>query len=128
LVILKAILCDLESPENWLNKGRLIFEQFLGRKVGGDYDLLVLKIEVASLCLSCAGILVCPDLEIVSEGRCIHVFDKDNLLTKVTVEPLVLLFDIGIWVSSVCIVTLSCSAYSIVPFSTNVGSLEWFEL
>jgi len=127
-VILKAILGDLESPENWLNKGRLIFKEFLGREVGGDNEFLMLQVEITSFGLSCAGIFVCPNLEVVSEGRCIHVFDKDNLLTKVTVEPLVLLFDVGIWVSCVCIVRFTSSAYAPVPLSTNVGSFEWLEL
>ncbi len=88
----------------------------------------MLEVEISSLSLSCAGIFVCPDLEIVSDGRCIQVFDKDNLLTKVTIEPLVLLFDVGIWVSCVCIVRFTGSAYTIVPFSTNIGSGEGSEL
>jgi len=106
-VILFGVLSDLESPENWLNKFELIFKERLGTEVGGDNDLLVLKIEIASLGLSSTGVLVCPNLEVVSDGRCIQVFDKDNLLTKVTVEPLVLLFDVGIWVSCSSIVRLA---------------------
>lgn len=88
----------------------------------------MLQIEISSLGLSCAGVLISPDLKVVPDGRCIQVFDKDNLLTKVTIEPFVLLFDVGIWVSSVCIVGFTCSAYTPVPLSTNVGSLEGLEL
>lgn len=88
----------------------------------------MLQIEISSLGLSCAGVLISPDLKIVPDGRCIQVFDNYNLLTKVTIEPLVLLFDVGIWVSSVCIVGFACSAYTPVPLSTNFGSGEWFEL
>lgn len=64
----------------------------------------MLKIEIASLGLSSTGVLVSPDLEIVSDGRCIQVLDKDNFLTKIAVEPFVLLFDVGIWVSCSSIV------------------------
>ncbi len=66
MLIFEAILCDLESPEYWLNKGRLIFEQFLRREVGRDHDLLMLQVKVASFGLSCAGIFVCPYFEVVS--------------------------------------------------------------
>ncbi len=59
----------------------------------------MLQVEVAAFSLSCAGVFVGPDLKVMAEGRCIQVFDEDNLLTKVAVEPLVLLFDVGIWVS-----------------------------
>ena len=88
----------------------------------------MLEIEISSFCLSCASVLICPDLKIVPDCRCIQVFDKDNFLTKVTIEPLVLLFDVGIWVSSVCIVGFASSAYSPMPLSTNIGRGEWFEL
>jgi len=81
LVILKAILCDLESPEYWLNKGRLIFEEHLGGEVGGDHKSLMLEIEISSLSLSCAGVFICPDLKIVPDYRCIQVFDNYNFLT-----------------------------------------------
>ncbi len=59
----------------------------------------MLEIEVSSFGLSSTGVLVSPYLKVVTEGWCIQVFDEDNLLTKVTIEPLVLLFDVGIWVS-----------------------------
>lgn len=88
----------------------------------------MLQIEISSLSLSCAGILICPDLKVVPDGRCIQVFDNYNFLTKVTIEPLVLLFDVGIWVSSVCIVGFTCSAYTPVPLSTNCLRGEGLEL
>ncbi len=127
-MILFGVLSDLESPEYWLNKLELIFKERLGTEVGGNDDLLMLKIEVSSFGLSSAGVLVSPNLEVVADGRCIQVFDKDNLLTKVTVEPLVLLFDVGVWVSSSSIVRLAGVGDTPVPLSTNVGSTEGFEL
>lgn len=88
----------------------------------------MLKIEISSFGLSSTGILICPNLKVVPEGRCIQVFDKDNLLTKVTVEPFVLLFDVGVWVSSACKVGFTSSAYAPVPLSTSLGSGEGSEL
>jgi len=88
----------------------------------------VLKIKVASFGLSSTGELVSPDLEIVSKGRCIQVLDKDNLLTKVTIEPFVLLFDVGVWVSCSSMVRFASSAYAPVPLSTNIGRGEGSEL
>ncbi len=88
----------------------------------------MLEIEISSFGFSCASVLIRPDLKIVPDRRCIQVFDKDNFLTKVSVKPLVLLFDVGIWVSSVCIVGFTSSAYAPMPLSTNIGSGEWSEL
>jgi len=88
----------------------------------------MLQVEIASLGLTSTGELVCPYFEIVSEGRCIQVLDKDNLLTKVTVEPFVLLFDVGVWVSCSSMVRFASSAYAPVPLSTNIGRSEGSEL
>lgn len=88
----------------------------------------MLEIELTSFSLAGTRVLVCPDLKVMTEGWCIQVFENDNLLTKVTIEPLVLLFDVGIWVSSSCIVRLAGVGDTPVPFSTNVGSGEGLEL
>jgi len=106
----------------------LIFKESFRRKVGGDNEFLMLQIEISSFCLSRAGILIGPNFEIVTDGWCIQVFDDDNFLTKVTIEPLVLLFDEGIWVSCSSIVRLTGVGDTPVPFATNVGSGEGFEL
>lgn len=88
----------------------------------------MLQIEITSLGLSSTGVLISPDLKIVPDGRCIQVFDNYNFLTKVTIEPLVLLFNVGVWVSSVCIVGFTGVGETPVPLSTNIGSLEGLEL
>ncbi len=80
-MILFGVLGDLESPENWLNKGHLIFEEHLGREVGSDDDLLMLEIYHTSFCLAGTSVLVCPDLKVMAEDRCIQVFENDNFLT-----------------------------------------------
>jgi len=88
----------------------------------------MLQVEVASLSLSCAGESVGPNLEEVPEDRCIQVLEHYNFLTNVTVEPLVLFFDVVVWVSSVSKVGLSSSANAPVPLSTYFGSGEGLEL
>lgn len=88
----------------------------------------MLQVELTSFGLSSSWISISPDFKEVSEHRCIQIFEHDNLLTEVTVEPFVLLFDVMVWVSSVCIVGFTSSAYAPVPLSTSFGSGEGLEL
>ncbi len=83
---------------------------------------------MSSFSLSSTGEPVGPDFKKVPEDRCIQVLEHYNLLTCVTVEPLVLFFDVVVWVSSVCKVGLACATYAPVPLSSNFGSGERFEL
>ena len=88
----------------------------------------MLEIEMSSFGLTSTREPVGPYLKEVPEDRCIQVLEHYNLLTCVTVEPLILFLDVVVWVSSVCKVGLSSSAYTPVPLSSNFGSGEGFEL
>ena len=83
---------------------------------------------MSSFCLSSAGEPIGPDLKEMSKYGCVQILENDNLLTCVTVEPLVLFFDVVFWVSSVCKVGLASATYAPVPLSSNFGSGERLEL
>ena len=80
---------DLHIGHSFFIRG----EEVLDLVIGGDYENSVKQWDCSSLDLSTASILVSPDLEVMAEligvaGILVEVFDDDDLLSLVSVEPL----------------------------------------
>lgn len=104
---------------------RLVSPKLLNGVVRGDNQSTVLKINLASFCLSCTCIAVRPDLEVVAETYTplIKIVEDDSMLSGVVVKPLVLRLEIRSWeVGSGCM-GLACLRLSVVPETSDSGMI-----
>lgn len=81
------------------------------------------KRNSSSFDFTTTGILVCPDLEVVMEGRSIKIVDDDIALTNVSIPPLVLRLVKGARIMFSCVVGFSSTRRSIDPESSGTGVL-----
>ena len=126
LVVLEWIVRDNESSHDGLKHRTR--EEFLRMNVRGDNESSVKKWDGAPLSLTGASKLICPYLEIVAEGVCVEVIKNYDTLSGVSVPPFALTFEKDSFSrqKSSGVVGLSCTRYSIVPFSSSgVMLIRW---
>jgi len=83
----------LDSLDEFVSLGA---EELLNGVVRGDDEGSVLEGCLPPFEFSEAGVLVQPDLEMVTEAVTVHVIEDDCLLAGITVPPFGLVLDVGI--------------------------------
>jgi hypothetical protein len=95
--------------------------------VAGYDKISVHKRDHSSFDLTGCSILVCPELEIVSQARIVVVVDEDIMLSSISVPPFALRLDVEIRVILSCVVGFSNARGAIDPDSSagivGVGGL-----
>lgn len=81
----------LETASNGLSDV-LVLEQLVDGVVGRDHEQLMLEVNSTSFDFACAGVSVCPNLNVVKEADSvlIKVIKDDYGLSGVAVPPFVL--------------------------------------
>lgn len=105
----------------------IVTQQFVDFVVGRDDQSVVLKINLAPLCLTGARVTIRPDLKIMSETSTpsIEVIEDDGPLSCIAVEPLVLRLNIGIWETFSSRTGLACAWGTIVPVASDIRVFIW---
>lgn len=123
-------LHDLETSCNGLPH-MFVLEQFVNGVVGGDHKQLMLEVNSTSLDFTCAGVPVCPDLNMVKETNTVlvKVIEYDNGLPGVAVPPFVLSLEVEVtFLKETCSTRLTCSRRPYIPKSTDIWSFISFRL
>lgn len=87
--------------------------------VRGYYNISVHKRDHSSFDLTGCSILVCPELEIVSQARIVVVVDEDIVLASVSIPPFALRLDVEIRIILSCVVGFSNARWSVDPYSSD---------
>jgi len=98
--------------------------------VGGNYEHMVLGLEVTKLCFSKEGVAISPDLEVMREAGTllVEVVKDDMGLVSISIPPFILAFYIGVRKGTTSIGGFTRTRRSIDPESSYVRVIIGREL